>query len=85
MHSLPDLLVHAKSDAEVLGVRPALQFPNVTLLRNSKVLKLNTSITGRTVTQVVVERHGDTETFSGDIVRSLLRGRKFREAVVDVR
>ena len=36
-------LVHAKSDAEVLGVRPALQFPNVTLLRNSKVLKLNTT------------------------------------------
>ena len=30
-------LVHAKSDAEVLGVRPALQYPNVTLLRNSKV------------------------------------------------
>ena len=25
-------LVHAKSDAEVLGVRPALQYPNVTLL-----------------------------------------------------
>jgi len=24
-------LVHAKSDAEMLGVRPALQFPNVTL------------------------------------------------------
>jgi choline dehydrogenase-like flavoprotein len=39
-------LVHAKSDAEVLGVRPALQYPNVTLLRNSKVLKLNTSISG---------------------------------------
>ena len=34
-------LVHAKSDAEVLGVRPALQYPNVTLLRNSKVLKLH--------------------------------------------
>ena len=26
-------LVHAKSDAEVLGVRPALEHPNVTLLR----------------------------------------------------
>ena len=27
-------LVHAKSDAEVLGVRPALEHPNVTLLTN---------------------------------------------------
>ena len=36
-------LVHAKSDAEMLGVRPALEFPNVTLLRNSEVLKLNTN------------------------------------------
>ena len=29
-------LVHAKSDAEVLGVRPALEHPNVTLLTNSR-------------------------------------------------
>ena len=28
-------LVHAKSDAEVLGVRPALEYPNVTLLTNA--------------------------------------------------
>ena len=61
-------LVHAKSDAEVLGVRPALQYPNVTLLRNSRVLKLNTDASGRSVKEVVVERDGETETFSGDIV-----------------
>ena len=30
-------LVHAKSDAEVLGVRPALEHPNVTLLTNAMV------------------------------------------------
>ena len=29
-------LVHAKSDAEVLAVRPALEHPNVTLLRNAR-------------------------------------------------
>ena len=29
-------LVHAKSDAEVLGVRPALEHPNVTLLTNAQ-------------------------------------------------
>jgi choline dehydrogenase-like flavoprotein len=61
-------LVHAKADAEVLGVRPALQYPNVTLLRNSKVLKLNTSTDGRSVKEVVVERDGEPETFRGDIV-----------------
>jgi len=61
-------LVHAKADAEVLGVRPALQFPNVTLLRNSKVLKLNTSAGGKSVEEVVVERDGKTEAFSADIV-----------------
>jgi choline dehydrogenase-like flavoprotein len=61
-------LVHAKADAEVLGVRPALQFPNVTLLRNAKVLKLNTSASGKSVKEVLVERNGETEAFSGDIV-----------------
>src|SRR5215471_7910026 len=61
-------LVHAKSDAEVLGVRPALQFSDVTLLRNSKVLKLKTNRSGSSVTGVVVERDGETETFTGDIV-----------------
>src|SRR5262245_4164928 len=61
-------LVHAKSDAETLGVRPALQFPNVTLLRNAKVLKINTNANGTAVKEVVVERGGATETFNGDIV-----------------
>ncbi len=61
-------LVHAKSDAEVLGVRPALKFPNVTLLRNSRVVKLNTNASGNSVTEVAVERDGTTETYSGDIV-----------------
>jgi choline dehydrogenase-like flavoprotein len=61
-------LVHAKSDAEVLGVRPALKFPNVTLLRNSRVEKLNTNASGSSVKEVVVERDGKTETYRGDIV-----------------
>jgi choline dehydrogenase-like flavoprotein len=61
-------LVHAKSDAEVLAVRPALQYPNVTLLTNAKVVKLNTNPTGKAVTEVVVERNGDKETYQGGIV-----------------
>ena len=39
-------LVHAKSDAEVLGVRPALEHPNVTLLTNARVVKLETNESG---------------------------------------
>ena len=35
-------LVHAKSDAEVLGVRPALEHDNVTLLTNARAVRLET-------------------------------------------
>ncbi|HEX2347902.1 MAG TPA: GMC family oxidoreductase [Ktedonobacterales bacterium] len=61
-------LVHAKADAEVICVRPALKYANVTLLTNSPVVKLNTSPSGRAVTEVVVERDGAREVYRGDIV-----------------
>jgi choline dehydrogenase-like flavoprotein len=61
-------LVHAKSDAEVVGVRPALQYPNVTLLTNAQVVKLNTNATGTAITEVVVNHLGEMETFRGSVV-----------------
>ncbi len=61
-------LVHAKADAEVLGVRPALEHPNVTLLTNAKVTRLATNESGTAVTEVVVDRDGSEERFAGDIV-----------------
>ncbi len=61
-------VVHAKSDAEVISVRPALEHPNVTLLTNTKVVRLETDDAGRTVTKVVAERDGSTETFEADLV-----------------
>ena len=61
-------LVHAKSDAEVLGVRPALEHPNVTLLTNAKVTRLATNDAGTAVTEVVVDRDGSEERFTADIV-----------------
>ena len=61
-------LVHAKSDAEVLAVRPALEHPNVTLLTNAEAVRLETNATGTAVTGVVVERDGARETLTGDIV-----------------
>jgi choline dehydrogenase-like flavoprotein len=61
-------LVHAKSDAEVLGVRPALEHPNVTLLRNAKAVMLETNAAGNEVTEVVVERDGAEERYRADVV-----------------
>lgn len=61
-------LVQAKSDAEMVGIRPALKYPNVTLLRNAKVCRLGTNASGSTVTEVIAEISGKAETFRGDIV-----------------
>jgi choline dehydrogenase-like flavoprotein len=61
-------LVHAKSDAEVVAVRPALEFPNVELLRSAKALRLETNANGTEVTEVVADVAGERETFRGDIV-----------------
>lgn len=61
-------LVHAKADSEVVCVRPALEHENVTLLTNAEVVKLNTSASGGEVTEVVVERHGGSESYRGNIV-----------------
>ena len=61
-------LVHAKADAEIIGVRPALKFPNVTLIRNAKVVKLNTNPEGNSVKEVVVEIDNKLESILGDII-----------------
>ncbi len=61
-------VVHAKSDAEVLGVRPALGHPNVTLLIHAQVVKLNTNEPGNSVTEVIVEREGNREKYTAGIV-----------------
>ena len=61
-------LVHAKSDAEIIAVRPALEFPNVTLLRSAKALMLKTNAAGTAVTEIIAEVSGQQETFRGDIV-----------------
>jgi choline dehydrogenase-like flavoprotein len=61
-------LVHAKADAQVVCVDPALRHPNVTMLTGAYVERLETNASGTEVTSVVVERDGRTETFSADIV-----------------
>lgn len=61
-------LVHAKSDAEVISVRPALERSNVTLLRHAQALKLETDAAGRSVTGVLADVAGQQQRFSADIV-----------------
>jgi choline dehydrogenase-like flavoprotein len=61
-------LVHAKSDADVIAVRPLLGRPNVTLVTGAEVTRLETDPSGRTVTAVAVSRDGQSEVYSGDIV-----------------
>jgi choline dehydrogenase-like flavoprotein len=61
-------LVHAKSDAEVIAVRPLLGRENVTLLINAEVMKLETDESGRHVSGVVLQHDGAQEVYSADIV-----------------
>ncbi|HEX9895831.1 MAG TPA: GMC family oxidoreductase, partial [Gemmatimonadales bacterium] len=53
-------LIGAKSDAQTLCVDPALEHPNVSLLTNALVTRLETSPSGRDVTGVRV-RQNDSE------------------------
>jgi choline dehydrogenase-like flavoprotein len=61
-------LLHAKSDAEVCAVNPALAWPNVTLVTGAYVSRLETSASGHEVTAVHVTREGRPEVYSADLV-----------------
>jgi choline dehydrogenase-like flavoprotein len=61
-------LIHAKADAEVMTVLPAIKHPNVTLLTAAKVQRLHTSASGREITGVETEIAGETKLFCGEIV-----------------
>jgi choline dehydrogenase-like flavoprotein len=61
-------LVKAKSDAHTICVEPALEYPNVTLLTNAYVSRLETNESGREISKVQVERNGTTESYSANIV-----------------
>ena len=59
---------NGKADAAVMCVEPALHHPNVTLLTNARVTRLETAPDGRTVNRVVVTRNGEVESYTADIV-----------------
>ena len=61
-------LVHAKSDAEVIAVRPAIEHPNVTLLTDAEAVRLETNEAGTAVTGVIVNHGGQEEAFAAELV-----------------
>src|SRR5260370_28352396 len=52
--------IHAKSDAEVCGIRPALQQPNVTLWTNACAQRLVTDPSGQRIVAAEVVRNGES-------------------------
>ncbi|SDC71428.1 Choline dehydrogenase [Geodermatophilus telluris] len=61
-------LVHGKADAEVMTVQPALRHPNVTLRTRARVVRLETDAAGHRVSRVVVDRDGEREEYTADVV-----------------
>ena len=62
-------LLNGKADAQVMCVDPALaRHPNLQLLTNAYVDRLETDPAGRSVTGVHVTRHGQPERHTADIV-----------------
>jgi choline dehydrogenase-like flavoprotein len=60
-------MLQSKSDAQVLAVDPALEYPNVQLVTNAYVEKLETNGTGRQVKKARVRINGSTEYLSADV------------------
>jgi choline dehydrogenase-like flavoprotein len=61
-------LVNGKADAQVMCVEPALRHPNVTLRTRARVTRLDTDPSGRRVDRIVVDRDGEREEYTADVV-----------------
>jgi choline dehydrogenase-like flavoprotein len=62
-------LLNGKADAQVMCVDPALKaHPNLSLLTGAYVSRLATDASGKSVTNVFVDRNGDTEKYTADII-----------------
>jgi len=60
--------IHAKSDAEVCGIGPAIKQSNVTLWTNARAQRLFTGASGKRIESVEVERGGQTIRVSAPLV-----------------
>lgn len=61
-------LVDGKADAHIVCVNPALKYPNVKLITEAYVERLETSPSGREISQVIVRRGCQQEIYKGSIV-----------------
>jgi choline dehydrogenase-like flavoprotein len=61
-------LMSAKADAQVLGVDAALEFPNVTLMTNAYVERLETNASGTAIRRVIVKRGELRQELRADVV-----------------
>ena len=62
-------MLNAKADAQVVCVDPALKaFDNLTMLTGAYVSRLETDSSGTRVSGVGVERGGETQTYTADVV-----------------
>ncbi|MCS3869117.1 choline dehydrogenase-like flavoprotein [Chryseobacterium ginsenosidimutans] len=57
-----------KGDAHLCSLTKALEYSNVELMVNTKVLRLNTNEDGSKITEIVVEQNGETKTLTSDLV-----------------
>lgn len=60
--------VHAKAEADVCCVRPALAYENVQLMTRTRARRLITAVSGERVTAVEVEHEGKVQTLRSKIV-----------------
>jgi choline dehydrogenase-like flavoprotein len=60
--------IHAKADADINCVRPAMKQSKITLLTGMKVTRLHTNSAGTSITQVEAESCGKKFYYSADIV-----------------
>ena len=57
-----------KADAHVVGIKSAMEYPNVTLKTECLVEKLETDATGKIITAVIATHKGEAVKFTGDTV-----------------
>ncbi|MDQ0594638.1 choline dehydrogenase-like flavoprotein [Chryseobacterium ginsenosidimutans] len=57
-----------KGDAHLCSLAKALEHPNVELMVNTKVLRLNANEDGTKITEIVVEQNGETKILTSDVI-----------------
>ncbi|SDI24191.1 GMC oxidoreductase [Chryseobacterium jejuense] len=57
-----------KGDAHLCALSKALEYSNVELMTNAKVVKLNTDHSGKRITEVIIEQGEGMETLTADLV-----------------